>query len=380
MADVLTEERAHLILPAAAAGFLAAALVWLAPPGTDVAAHVYQRALYLQHGFVLWNNFWYAGRYSFVTYSVLYYPLAALLGIKLLAVATVATSVIACAAVVRHEWGGHGSWSIRAFAVVWAVLVLSGAYPFMLGSAFALGALSALQRLRRAVFAVSALGALAASPLAFLLLVVVLAGVALARRRDVASLIVPATAVAAIGAAELLLQRMFPGHGTFPFSTAEFAAAAAFCLIGIAMSWRVPRARVLRWLFVVYLVACSAAFAIASPIGENIARLRFVAVPLAVLTLSLRDWRPRLACIGAARLQRPRRGATPPQRSRPAEGRAANEEPDRFRRAVAEAARHPARPRAPRRLHVDSPCRPPTGHVPARRDVRAVLAHHGRLC
>src|SRR2546423_3609760 len=132
MPTVLSEERANLILPAAAAGFLAAALVWLGPPGSDVAAHVYQRALYLQHGFVLWNNFWYAGRYSFVTYSVLYYPLAALVGIKLLAVLIVAAAVVAFAAVMRQEWGEHATWSIRVFAAVWAVLVLSGAYPFML--------------------------------------------------------------------------------------------------------------------------------------------------------------------------------------------------------------------------------------------------------
>src|SRR5437867_3824767 len=132
------EARSELILPAAIAGFLAAALVWLGPPGSDVAAHVYQRALYLDHGFVLWNNFWYAGRYSFVTYSVLYYPLAAVVGIKLLAVLTVSISVAAFAAVVGHEWGAESRWSVRAFAVVWAVLVVSAAYPFMLGSAFAL--------------------------------------------------------------------------------------------------------------------------------------------------------------------------------------------------------------------------------------------------
>jgi len=171
-------------------------LVWLGPPGSDLAAHVYQRALYLDHGFVLWNNFWYAGRYSFVTYSVLYYPLAALIGIKLLAVLTVASSVIAFAAVVRREWGENSTWSIRAFALVWAVLVLSGAYPFMLGSALALVSLWALQLRRRAAFAAGALCTLAASPLAFLLLVVVLAGVALARRRDAASLVAPAVAVA----------------------------------------------------------------------------------------------------------------------------------------------------------------------------------------
>jgi hypothetical protein len=73
--------RREALLSALAAGTLAALLVWLGPPGSDLAAHAYQRALFLQHGFSLWNNFWYAGRYSFVTYSVLYYPLAALFGI-----------------------------------------------------------------------------------------------------------------------------------------------------------------------------------------------------------------------------------------------------------------------------------------------------------
>ena len=75
-------------LAAGAAASLAAALVWLGPPGSDLAEHAYQRTLFLNDGFALWNNFWYAGRYSFVTYSTLYYPLAALLGIRLLAVAT----------------------------------------------------------------------------------------------------------------------------------------------------------------------------------------------------------------------------------------------------------------------------------------------------
>ena len=102
--------RRDLFGPAAAAGLLAALLVWLGPPGTDLAAHVYQRTLFVEHGFVLWNNFWYAGRYSFVNYSVLYYPLAAAFGIKLLAVLTVTVAVIGFAAVVRHEWGERATW------------------------------------------------------------------------------------------------------------------------------------------------------------------------------------------------------------------------------------------------------------------------------
>src|SRR5690242_13728667 len=74
------------------AATVACLLVWLGPPGGDLAAHEYQRSLFLVHGFTLWDNFWYAGRYAFVGYSVLYYPLAALLGIALLSVLTVAVA------------------------------------------------------------------------------------------------------------------------------------------------------------------------------------------------------------------------------------------------------------------------------------------------
>ena len=75
------------MLSTAVAAVLAAFLLWATPPGIDWAAHAYQRTFLLQHGFQIWNNFWYAGRYSFITYSLIYYPLAALLGIKVLALA-----------------------------------------------------------------------------------------------------------------------------------------------------------------------------------------------------------------------------------------------------------------------------------------------------
>src|SRR5438045_1379366 len=85
------------LLAATVAGIVSAVLVWLGPPGADLAAHLYQRTLFIERGFALWNNFWYAGRYTFVTYSLLYYPLAALLGIRALAVATVTIGAAAFA-------------------------------------------------------------------------------------------------------------------------------------------------------------------------------------------------------------------------------------------------------------------------------------------
>jgi hypothetical protein len=287
------------LLSAAAAATLAALLAWLGPPGSDLAAHAYQRNLYVQEGFELWNNFWYAGRYSFVTYSVIYYPLAALLGIKLLAVATIATAALAFAIVLGREWGPTARWSSRTFAVVWAGVVLSAAFPFALGTAFALLALWALQARARARFGLLAVLTLAASPLSFLLLVLVVVGVGIARRTQRRDWLGPALTLGGAGLLEVALWRAFPGEGRYPFPPLQAAAAIGFCLLGLIVTWRVERARLLRIVFAVYLAACTAAFVVPSALGENVSRLRFAAIPLVVLALSLRDWRPRPLAVAA---------------------------------------------------------------------------------
>ena len=115
----MTTQRAHLpgvrlsagrltepLLLAAIASSFGAFLCWAGPPGTDFAAHAYQRTVFIEDGFQLWNNLWYAGHYSFITYSLLYYPLAAPFGIKLLAVATVALGTFAFATVLRQAPDG----------------------------------------------------------------------------------------------------------------------------------------------------------------------------------------------------------------------------------------------------------------------------------
>src|SRR6266511_2178647 len=280
------------MLAAGAAASLAAVLLWLGPPGNDLAAHVYQRTLFLEHGFVLWNNFWYAGRYSFVTYSVLYYPLSALLGIKVLALASIAAAALAFAVVVGREWGPAARWSSRTFAVVWAGTVLSAAFPFALGTALALLALWAIQEGRRGRFAVLVLMTLLASPLAFVLLAVVLAGFGLARRPPRRTLGLPAAVVAATALLELVIVRLFPDGGRFPFHAWALVPAAAFCVLGVLTARRSVRARPLAAIFAVYLVAVVASFAVPTALGANIERLRYAALPLGVLAACLVRWRP----------------------------------------------------------------------------------------
>jgi hypothetical protein len=279
------------------AALFSAVLAWLAPPGSDMAAHAYQRTLFLEHGFILWNNFWYSGHYSFVTYSVLYYPLAAVFGIRALAVATVALAALAFAIVAAREWGPVARWSSRSFAIVSTGVVLAGAFPFALGAALALLALRALQGRADWMFVALALLTLAASPLAFVLLTLIAVGVGLAKRIEARRAPVPALALAAAGAFELVLWRVFPDSGRYPFSVADLAAATAFSLSGALLVWRIERARALRMILLVYGCGCVVAYLVPSALGSNITRLQFVAVPIAVLVVSFRSWRPLPVCL-----------------------------------------------------------------------------------
>ena len=283
-------------LNAAVAALLASAIAWLGPPGVDAAAHVYQRALFLQHGFQLWNNYWYAGRYSFVSYSLLYYPLAAVVGIKLLAVATASVAAAAFAAIAGRDWPSAGVWPARSFSLVAAASVLTGAFPYALGLACALVALWAIGSRRLWLFAIAVALAFAASPLAFVLLLIMLVSIVVAGRMPV-----PPSALAAVitvAAAGLVVWRLFPEGGTFPFPVSELLSVLLFCALGVAFTKGVRSARTLTAFFIVYGAAAVVCFLVPSAIGGNIARLRFVAMPVALLALSLRRWRPIVPTAG----------------------------------------------------------------------------------
>ena len=274
------------------AGAIAAIFAWLGPPGRDLAAHAYQLNVFVDHGFALWDNFWYAGRYSFVTYSLVYYPLAALLGIELLAVVSVAAAAVGFSLVAGREWGESARLPTLAFALVWPSIVFSAAFPFALGVASGLFALAALQRGLRWWFAALAALTLAASPPAFLLLGVVLVAAVAGRRSLLRRNLLPTVALAAIVLAELVLHRLFPSSWHFPFPAGEFAVLCLFCVFGAMLTAGVARARILHALFLVYLLAAAFVFIVPSGIGENVARLRFAAIPLTLLAVSLRGWRP----------------------------------------------------------------------------------------
>jgi hypothetical protein len=275
------------------ASLFAVVLAYAGPPGTDFAEHAYQARLFAAHGFSLWNNLWYSGRYSFVTYSLLYYPLAGLVGIRALAVACAVAGVLAFDALAVGRWGQPARRASVGMAIVLPAFVLTAAFPFLLGLVLGLLALLAASGRRWLVFVLLCVLVAAASPLAFALLGVVVVALAIGDRWERAALRRALAALTGVGIALAALARLFamPSHDPFPLR--PYVAVLVCCAGLAALTWRVRDARALHVGALVYAAACTVAFAVTSNVGEGITRLQYVALPVALLALSLRRWRPR---------------------------------------------------------------------------------------
>src|SRR4051812_19917115 len=253
-------------------GVLALALASF--PGVDAAAHRYLADQFAVQPWSFWDNYWYAGRYELINYSLLFYPAAALVGEAVVALGAVVLGAGLFASLVTREWGTPARWSARLFAVLWPALLVAGQYPFALGTALALVALLCVQRDRPWLVVLASLGALLASPLAFLLLGVALMGLALGHRdsRLLSSFRVagPLAAILVLALAELLVFRAFPAGGDFPFPLLDLAGITLFSLCGLAFARGSERTRVLSGVFVAYLVIGWAAKFYPSALGGNV--------------------------------------------------------------------------------------------------------------
>jgi hypothetical protein len=312
------------LLRRAAPGLLAAALagfylLWQ-PASIDLAAGDYRAWLFGREGLALWDLQWYGGHHM-PGYSVLFPPLAWLLGARVAG----ALAVVACA--VLFERIAHARYGDRAllgslwFAAGTMTMLLSGRITFALGMVPALGALLALQCsrdvdaalrpvLRRSLEALAlALGVACAlaSPVAALFLA--LAGVAWAlgeerrpalrptagagagRRAATAAgallserrVIGVALAVAAMGPV-LAMSVLFPEGGHEPFVLSAYWPVLAVAVLALVL---LPRGeRTLRIAVVLYALGCTAAYVLDTPVGGNAARLgALCAGPLFALVL-----------------------------------------------------------------------------------------------
>jgi hypothetical protein len=267
----------------ALAAVVAGAYLVLSPPSADLAAQDYRATL----GLVLWDNGWYGGHHM-PGYSVLFPPLAALLGPRLVGALSAVAAAWLFERLVRDLDGGRlaALW----FAVASVTSLVTGRLTFALGVAVGLAAVLAAARGRSALACVMAALASLASPVAAAFVALAAAAWWLDRPRWwpvalAASAVVPA----------LALVIAFPEGGSFPFVASSFWPALA---ASVAVGLVVPRdARVVRIGIALYAAAMVASFALATPMGGNIVRLGALFAGPVVAALAWRTNRRALAVL-----------------------------------------------------------------------------------
>jgi hypothetical protein len=262
---------------AALAAALAGAYLLWAPASQDLAAATFRAELFERDGFALWNNHWYSGHHL-LSYSVLYPPLGALVGVR----EAGAVAVVAAAGLFAALAAGRGAGARIAslwFAAGAASWLLTGRMPFLLGVPFGLGALLAAERDRRPLAAALAALASLASPVSGLF--TGLAGVALALAGERAR---GAWIALGAGVPILVLNAAFPVGGEEPFVFSAFIAIPL--LAAAALLLLAPESRALRIGAVLYGLLALAVFVIPNPLGGNVTRLgALLAGPIAALVL-----------------------------------------------------------------------------------------------
>jgi len=305
-------------LPAVAlSAALAAAMLAWNPQVGDLAAQVFRTELFQRGGLAIWNGSWYGGHYT-LTYSVLFPPLAALLGPRLVGTVAVIASSYFFDRLVRDRWGEPARWATLWFAAGVVTLLADGQLTFALGVSFGLAALRALQQ-QRTPWALTASAACAlSSPVA----AAFLAGVVFAAAFDPANQLRrltrgwhgvwggrgrtvarpqrppiphdrtrgsgvsamasgdrtrgPAAAwVASIALALTLIPNLaFPESGEFPFAFSSYVAIPLWCGGALLLTRGLAvEERQLRRVLIAYVLAATVLVLAPNPMGGNAVRL-----------------------------------------------------------------------------------------------------------
>jgi hypothetical protein len=306
-------------------------IIWLLidPRTPDLAAQTYRLGLYEQNGLALYDLHWYAG-HALPGYSLLFAPLASLLGIRTLSVLVVLASSALFEQIALEVYGRARCVRLGAclFAVAAVGDVWSGRVTFALGVTFALACTYALLHGHLPIGALLAAACAAASPVAGLLLVLAALTYALtptraprtpqaprasrtsssrapgARRarhvRHGPHVLVAITVAAPVFLVLVPVRLLFAEGGFEPYPFTSFLATVlVVALFLCALPWERTlgsalgnasdtRVRVLRVGAVVYLFVCALCLAIHTPMGSNIERYGvLLAGPLLLCSLSV---------------------------------------------------------------------------------------------
>lgn len=291
--------RSMVAAPTLVAAVLAGVYLAWDPASADLAAQTFRADLFDANGFAVLNNAWYAG-HPLPGYSLLFPPLAALIGPRLVGALAAVAAAGLFAALAHDRFGERARLGALWFGAATATNLFTGRLTFALGIALGLAALLALQRGRSRLAPPLAVLTSFASPVAGLFLAIAGAAAAIAGRRAGADRDKgwrPGAAVAtAATAAAISMAVAFPIDGVEPFVASAFQNVPIFAAVALVL---IPGdERVLRWGIALYALVAIALFVFDNAVGGNVTRLgALFAGP--VMALALAGRRPLALAIVA---------------------------------------------------------------------------------
>jgi hypothetical protein len=265
VAPVLRRPAAATLPPWVLAALLAALWLAIAPPTPDLAAQVYRAGLFAHEGFAVWDNNWFAGHHL-PGYSLVFPPLGALLGTRVVGMGAAVTSTLLFGRMARAHFGKRAHLGMLWFAVAAMTDLWVGRITYGLGVAVGLGALTALRARRHTLAAALGVLCAATSPVAAAFLALAALAVAI-DRRSARGLVLAAFSLGGV----LALTIAFPEGGTQPTTPLDLAGVLGGAAAVVALVGREQRA--LRIGAGLYALAGLAAFLIPTPMGSNVTRL-----------------------------------------------------------------------------------------------------------
>jgi hypothetical protein len=284
----VTSAKRSLSILAPACLLLVALTTWVVwyPPSPDLAAQVYRIHLFSTDGFTLWDNAWYGGHYV-PSYSLLFPPLASMLGLRATGALAVSFSVWAFSRLIAGRPERRAALASSLFAIGALGDLFIGRVTFALGVALGLASVLAIAHRRRLPCAALSLACAAASPVAAAFLVLVATGDLLANRSRMRFALLAGPPLALAGASLLL----FGEQGYEPFALGSMLAAlGASTVVFVLVS---PKERFVRCTALLYALALLLAYALRSPMGSNAVRFGVLFAPAALA-----------ACVGSEDVQR----------------------------------------------------------------------------
>ncbi len=218
----------------------------------------------------MWNASWYGGHYV-LTHSVLFPPLAALLGARMVGALAVVASTYMFDRLVLDRWGERARLATLWFGAGAVTMLASGRLSFALGVAMSLATLRALQQQRHGLALTGAVGCALSSPVAAAFLAGVVTVGALASRAE--RRLVPLTTAVVALAPVLILNAIFADGGREPFTFSAWIALPLWCGGALFVMRRLEGERDVRAVIACYLLAGTLVWLVPNALGGNATRL-----------------------------------------------------------------------------------------------------------